>query len=435
MKKTICWILLILMSLGGCAQKTTVVKEEINVKEEIREKVNMPLQHKPTMEPTVAQDGETETGPLTVEGYESFMTVLSAALIDGQSNKNLSPISVYLALAMAAEGARGKTQEEMLALLGEKTIEDVRENAKAMVKTLCLKKESGELALANSIWMGQQDESVTFHEAFLKTLSDSYDAEANAVRFGEAEAGRRIAAWIKEKTRDKVKVSDDAMRFNADTLAVLINTIYLKDGWRAPFDTNMTEKGTFYGPNGKQTQVNYMRRTDRAAAIIRGDGYLRYAMPLRDVGRMVFVLPDEGVSLESLLGSPERIEELLNGGTESTADVNILLPKFSFQDRTDLEETLMGLGVKTCFTGEADFSAMTDTPAYVSRVLQESHIGVDENGVVAAAYTMIAMAKSAAFSMEREKVDFHLTRPFLYTIESKDGTILFIGTVTAPDEA
>ena len=32
-------------------------------------------------------------------------------------------------------------------------------------------------------------------------------------------------------------------------------------------------------------------------------------------------------------------------------------------------------------------------------------------------------------------IDFHLTRPFLYVIESRDGTVLFIGTVTSPSPA
>ena len=36
---------------------------------------------------------------------------------------------------------------------------------------------------------------------------------------------------------------------------------------------------------------------------------------------------------------------------------------------------------------------------------------------------------------KRDKIDFHLTRPFLYAIESYDGTVLFIGTVTEPDKA
>ena len=93
---------------------------------------------------------------------------------------------------------------------------------------------------------------------------------------------------------------------------------------------------------------------------------------------------------------------------------------------------MMSLGARTCFTGGADFSGMTDIPAHISRVLQESYIGVDENGVEAAAYTLVAMAKGAAIPVERKKVDFHLTRPFLYAIESRDGTLLFIGTVTEP---
>ena len=219
------------------------------------------------------------------------------------------------------------------------------------------------------------------------------------------------------------------MQFDGDTLAVLINTIYLKDGWREPFNEERTEKGTFHRSNGKPKKVDYMRRTDRNGTIVRGDGFLRYALPLNDVGRMVFVLPDEGVSLESLLGSPEKVTALLRDGEEKNADVDLMVPKFRFQDRTDLEEILQSLGVRTCFTGMADFSGMTNTPAHVSRVLQESYIGVDEKGMEAAAYTLVALAKSAAIPVEREKIDFHLTRPFLYAIESRDGTVLFIGTV------
>ena len=222
------------------------------------------------------------------------------------------------------------------------------------------------------------------------------------------------------------------MQFDGDTLAVLINTVFLKDSWREPFHEDRTEQGVFHGLNGKEGTADYMRRTDRNGTIVRGEGFLRYALPLNEVGRMVFVLPDEGVPLESLLGGPEKVGALLRDGEEKNADVDLMVPRFSFQDRTDLEEILQSLGVRTCFTGMADFSGMTDTPAHVSRVLQESYIGVDEKGVEAAAYTLVALAKSAAIPVDREKVDFHLTRPFLYAIESRDGTVLFLGTVAEP---
>ena len=430
MKKTICWLLLLVMLLAGCTGKAV---EKTAGENPILQSEPAP-QGSDITPPAVENDEPTPTIP-PINGYNDFMSVLSAALMDGQSNKNLSPVSVYIALAMAAEGAKGDTQEELLAILGEKKLKDLRKSVEQMLKDLKTEGTSGELVLANSIWLGRQDESVAFHEAYLKTLAKSYGAEAGAVRFGAAEAGEKIAAWIKEKTRDKIQPSEDAMTFNADTLAVLINTIYLKDSWQKPFDPERTEQDTFSGLQGKEIIVKYMRRTDSNAAVVRGEGYLRYALPLRDVGRMVFVLPNEEVSLESLLGSPEKINELLRGGEEVNADVDLKVPKFTFQDRTDLEKTLMDLGVRISFTGGADFSGITDTPAHISRVLQESHIGVNEDGVEAAAYTMIALAKSSMSIEKRDKIDFHLTRPFLYAIESYDGTVLFIGTVTEPDKA
>ena len=419
MKPYLCWLLTGLLLLTGCVQPSNEEKAAA------RPTVTVTYYSEPT---AVAPAAELPD----VAGYDDFMSVLSAAVLDGTGNKNLSPVSVYIALSMAAEGARGETQGELLALLGAQDATDMRRTAQELLSSLEVRGETGEIALADSLWLGEQDSTVSFREAYLELLRTSYDAEARSVPFGDPAAGEEIAAWIREKTREKINISEDAMRFDADTLAVLINTVFLKDGWREPFHEERTEQGTFHRSNGKPKKVDYMRRTDRNGTIVRGDGFLRYALPLNEVGRMVFVLPDEGVSLESLLGSPEKVTALLRDGEEKNADVDLMVPKFRFQDRTDLEEILQSLGVRTCFTGMADFSGMTNTPAHVSRVLQESYIGVDEKGVEAAAYTLVALAKSAAIPVEREKIDFHLTRPFLYAIESRDGTVLFLGTVAEP---
>ena len=419
MKPYLCWLLTGLLLLTGCVQPSNEEKAAA------RPTVTVTYYSEPT---AVAPAAELPD----VAGYDDFMSVLSAAVLDGTGNKNLSPVSVYIALSMAAEGARGETQGELLALLGAQDATDMRRTAQELLSSLEVRGETGEIALADSLWLGEQDERVRFYEAYLDVLRDSYGAEARSVRFGDPAAGAQIAGWIREKTREKVQVSEDAMQFDGDTLAVLINTIYLKDGWREPFNEERTEQGTFHRSNGKPKKVDYMRRTDRNGTIVRGDGFLRYALPLNEVGRMVFVLPDEGVSLESLLGSPEKVTALLRDGEEKNADVDLMVPKFGFQDRTNLEEILQSLGVQTCFTGMADFSGMTDTPVYISRVLQESRIDVDEKGVEAAAYTLVAMAKGAAIPAEREKVDFHLDRPFLYAIESRDGTVLFLGAVAEP---
>ena len=420
MKPYLCWLLAGLLLLTGCVQP-----QGDGDPQEARPTVTVTYYSEPT---AVAPAVDLPD----VAGYDDFASVLSAAVLDGTGNKNLSPVSVYIALSMAAEGARGETQRELLALLGAQNAEEMRTTAEELLSSLEVRGATGEISLADSIWLGEQDSTVSFREAYLELLRTSYDAEARSVPFGDPAAGEEIAAWIREKTREKINISEDAMRFDADTLAVLINTVFLKDGWREPFNEDRTEQGIFFGLNGKEGTADYMRRTDLNGTIVRGEEFLRYALPLRDVGRMVFVLPDEGVPLESLLGSPESMEKLLHSGENKKADVDLMVPKFGFQDRTNLEEILQSLGVQTCFTGMADFSGMTDTPVYISRVLQESRIDVDENGVAAAAYTLVAMAKGAAIPAEREKVDFHLDRPFLYAIESRDGTVLFLGAVTEP---
>ena len=262
-------------------------------------------------------------------------------------------------------------------------------------------------------------------------LADVYRSEANVVDFGSESASKQIADWINKHTRGKIEVSPDSFRFDARTLAVLINTIYLKDGWSDAFKLENTETGSFEGLSGA-FDVDYMTRFDKNAVIRFGDGWTAYRVYLRNVGYMTFVLPDEGIALEKLLGTPDAIDKLLHAGVEKTFNVSLKLPKFEFKDKMELERILAALGLERTFTPAADFSGMCDAPCCVDSVLQESYIGVDENGVEAAAYTMISVKTTAFNPVELETVNFHLTRPFFYAIESYDGTVLFIGTVTEP---
>ncbi len=377
--------------------------------------------------PMVGPDLES----MGITGYDAFSDTLAAKLIDGGRNSCLSPISVYLALAMTAEGAAGETQAAILNFLGAGSIEDLREICGTMLEELTVDTEDSTLMLADSLWMADPGGGPAFREGYLKVVAEVYRSEAKTVDFSQEAAGRLIAEWITGHTMDKIRISPDAMRFSPDTSAVLINTILLMDAWGEAFYEGATEKGTFYGPGGEQT-ADYMHRWDSGVTIVRGEQYLRYSLPLMRTGRMTFVLPDEGMALSDMTGTPEQMHRLLHGGEEIEADVNLKLPKFRFQDRFDLEETLKDLGMEIAFTGRADFSGMADFPSQISRVLQESFIGIDEKGVEAAAYTMVAMNETGTLPQELPEVDFFLTRPFLYAVEAYDGTVLFIGTVTDP---
>ena len=414
MKRLIC-ILFALLLLAACVQRPASEPAKGQIPE-------------PTEAPTVYPDAAIPE----ITGYPDFSDLLGAALLDGTQNKNLSPISVYLALAMVAEGAEGQTKTDMLKLLGCDSLETLRNVCAGMLKTLSIDTEDSTLAFANSIWMADRNGQLAFRDAYLGTLADAYRAEANAVDFGDVNTAGQIADWISEHTRGKIEISEDAMQFDPETLAVLIDTIYLKDGWLDAFYEDETESGAFFSPDG-ETTADYMNRRDSDVAIVKGDGFLRYSLPLFRVGRMTFVLPDEGTAISGLLESPETLHALLTGGEEVRANVRMKLPKFRFQDRFNLNEPLKALGIGIAFGDKADFSGMCSTPAYISQVLQESFIGVDEKGVEAAAYTMVEMNETCALPPEDlPEIEFFLTRPFLYAIESRDGTVLFLGTVTNP---
>ena len=70
----------------------------------------------------------------------------------------------------------------------------------------------------------------------------------------------------------------------------------------------------------------------------------------------------------------------------------------------------------------------------MDRTIQEAHIGVDEEGVEGAAYTMIAVAGSSAMPQEEpEIVRMTLDRPFLFAVHDyRNDVWLFLGICADP---
>ena len=88
--------------------------------------------------------------------------------------------------------------------------------------------------------------------------------------------------------------------------------------------------------------------------------------------------------------------------------------------------------MKDIFDGEAsDFSPLTaeSEGIFVSEVKHDVRIMADEEGVSAAAYTVIMMDGSSA---DPEEIEITLNRPFLFAVKGRDGLPLFVGCVNQP---
>ena len=101
----------------------------------------------------------------------------------------------------------------------------------------------------------------------------------------------------------------------------------------------------------------------------------------------------------------------------------------------ELQEGLTALGITEVFDGTADFSPMTRDvaqPIVISEATHNARVIIDEEGVEAAAYTLMVATPTSAPPMQQEEIDFVADRPFIFLITGADSLPLFAGVVNEP---
>jgi serpin B len=368
------------------------------------------------------------------EDFQSLLDDFSyrtgSALLKDNAGKNInfSPLSLYYALAVASTGAGGDTRGQMLDLLGASDSEYLSVQCKNLYNNLYKDNEIGKLRIANSIWMDNDmnGEPLKFKDSFVENAAKNLYATSHSVDFSEKATGKAMAAWISDNTNRKLSSVPD---INPDQILSIINIVYFYDEWIDRFDKEKTAEDIFHLSDGKEVKCDFMNRTYPSHGFSKGEDFTRSSLSLKNASRMIFILPDEGIEINELLSSPERMREAFEGGEGFYGKVVWKVPKFSFGSKLDLSDTLKELGVKSAFSQNADFSGITDHMAFISNVLQETHIGIDENGVEAAAFTRIDYAGAA---MPKDEAEMILDRPFIYGIVADTGGLLFVGICENP---
>ncbi len=374
--------------------------------------------------PDPVQTGMEVHPPESPERVEHFAVITAAELLSGEENFCYSPISLYLALSMAATGAAGETQGQMYAVLGASDTETLSNDCAALYANLYRDGEDTKLYLANSVWTAQ---GVLPKEEYVRRLEEKFSAEAFSVDFSDGKTNQRMTDWVKERTQGLLAPE---FQTSSQTVEVLLNTIYYKNAWYEPFYEGATETGDFTVSGGGTVQAPFMRTFTRDEAWT-AEGYARASLPFADGGEMFFVLPDADTSLADLLRS-HGLQDLISGGERGRYAITWRLPKFRQSSDMDLIPMLQRLGITDAFDGTADFSNASDADAYISAVRQGTCIDVNEMGVEAAAYTVITKDEAAPLEEELPELSMELDRPFLYGIRSNDGTLLFVGVCADP---
>ena len=373
------------------------------------------------------------TAASSVDGaLDDYIRAALPALLSGADGKNAvcSPVSVYMALSMLAEVTDGDTRAQILSLLGADSMESLRKTAGNVWAANYQNDGAVTSILADSLWLS---DSMDYNSNTLARLADSYYASAYRGEMGSEAFNEALRRWINEQTGGLLKDSADGLSLAPDTVIALASTIYFRAKWGSEFSKSATTDGVFHAPDGDVTH-KFMHET-MESTYYAADNFAAVGKYLEGSGTMWFLLPDEGVTPEELLADEPTMDFLLSGGESAESKyliVNLALPKFDTASDLDLADSLKALGITDVFDpAVSDFSPMTDdTAAYLSQAKHAARVTVDEEGVTAAAYTVMMVCGEAA--PPEEEVDFVLNRPFVFAITGTDGLPLFVGIVHQP---
>lgn len=348
-------------------------------------------------------------------------------------NYMFSPISVKMALALAANGASGETQEELLNALGLSSLDEFNSVSKDLIERYS-QTDILSLNIANSVWVNKDKTSQNFSKNFKKTATDYYNADVKTVN--NKNAMSEINSWVSNKTNKKITV---IVKDTDDFWAMLVNAIYFKGAWQNEFSESATKPDEFTSADGTKTQIDFMNRTGwmscaetKSAKIVelpyknRLDKFDKNGDYIDteyygDLDVSMYVIDADDINVA------EELEAAIADKTFKSSYIKLSMPKFKIEYSESLNDMLKNIGIQTAFKPrKAQFENMfASGNMWFSDTFHKTFISVDEKGTEAAAVTAIGMGGT---SLPPKPTEVKFNKPFYFVIrDNTSGEILFMG--------
>ena len=415
--KTVVFLVIVVAILMGVL--FMAIDKTINTKVNVKEKEVGQEEEKPEL------PEQPEEPNVDVSNSDFELKFLK--LENNGKNMVYSPLSINYALSMLKEGADGETKEQIEKVIGDRTLtkyDNIDEN----------------LAFANGLFI-RDTFSEYVKENYMEVLRERYNAEINNDSFKNAKI---INKWIEDKTLGIIKdlLKDEVVQ-NPENVMILINALAIDMEWVVSFDPANTHGSEFYCEDGTvidATTMNLEVKKDSVAYYM-DDKVTALSMDLKEYEdvqlEFVAIMHEEDLSkyVENL--EMEDLNNILDErilASETKKGLDISMPRFSFEYELKLKEDLKKLGIINIFDGKlADFSKISDEALYVSDAIHLADIDFTEDGVKAAAVTVIYLTCGVAVEDEKP-IEININKPFLYVIRDKNTEeIWFVGTVYEPN--
>jgi len=352
-----------------------------------------------------------------------------------KKNMLYSPLSIKYALNMLQEGANNNTYTEINKVIGNES----------------LPKYTGidkNLSFANGVFIKDIFYDHVLPE-YINTLKEKYEAEVITDEFKNAD---NINKWIEDKTLGIIKkMVEDKTVQDKFCAMLLINALAIDMQWNNEFSYKSTSGEKFYKGDGEiitATTMSKRKVRDNGISYYLDDDLTVLTMDLKKYKdqqlEFMAIMPKNNLSgfVDNVTKEQiNKIDENLILSSQTEYGLNIDIPKFKFNYKLKLKNDLKKLGITDSFIPNvADFSKMavaysSDEELYVYDALHKADIEFTEDGVKAAAVTVIIMnLAGSARPVPSYPIDIIINKPFMFIIRDKvTKDIWFTGTVYEPN--
>ena len=390
-------------------------------------------------------DRQSDRVKTVANSAEKFAADFASAAFSAygeEANFAVAPVSVYMALSLAAQCAEGNTRAEILSALGI-TYDQLVSGFDDYFRSLFAEykvdgKVIGTISLSNSIWL---DNSLTAKQNCIDILADKFDCYSYKTGFYENNKAANLAVreFVKDKTRGLI---DRDFELTKDTMFAIINTLYIKDIWNQFGNDLGFTSNTYKFINYDDSKINtkLLQGYYRNGRVYEGESYQTFFTSTENGNKIKFILPKDGFSVDDIFTVDNLYEINAINDYNSIDEANkiiyhtrCLFPEFSAGYDNCVNALLKGMGIEDLFNvDDCDYSTLTEDKAYCSKVIHVTNLTVDRKGMEGAAVTIMQNDSSAA-PPEREYedvyLDFVIDRAFGFILSDRYDNTLFSGVV------
>lgn len=344
-----------------------------------------------------------------------------------QENIFISPLSISMALGMAANGADGSTQDAILDAMQVNTlnISDANQAYSDMKDRLPQVDPDVRVDVANSIWYRN---GFSILSPFLQVNQLYYGAQVSGQDFTDPNTVNVINDWVSTNTNGLIPTIVD--RISDDQVMFLINAVYFKANWTTRFDARNTQAWPFRLSDGTVVNADLMSDPNLPYSYYTDNDVEVADIPYANGAySMTVILPSDNSTANDVINNLTTAKWnnwLTNLDTNNTPI--LYLPKLEIAYESSLKEPLTALGMGNAFSSsQANFSNISDQKMFINNVKHKTYLKVDEEGTEAAAVT------SVDFITTSVPPSMLINKPYILAIrERESGSILFIGKIENP---